>query len=52
MRALLVYFLSKLHVPYDGNNIELLNNANTANTDIECTDTIYSELTTYKTLGF
>lgn len=32
MRALLVYFLSKLCVPYDGNNIELLNNANTANT--------------------
>lgn len=52
MRALLVYFLSKLCVPYDGNNIELLNNANTANTGIECTDTIYSELITYKTLGF
>lgn len=45
MRALLVYILSKLHVhvPYDGNNIELLN---TANTGIEGTDTIYSEMIT------
>lgn len=52
MRVLLVYFLLKLYVLYDGNNIELFNNVNIVNIDIECIDIIYLELIIYKILGF
>lgn len=52
MRVWLVYFLLKLYVLYDGNNIELFNNVNIVNIDIECIDIIYLELIIYKILGF
>lgn len=52
MRVLLVYFLLKLYVLYDGNNIELFNNVYIVNIDIECIDIIYLELIIYKILGF
>lgn len=52
MRVLLVYFLLKLYVLYDGNNIELFNNFNIVNIGIECIDIIYCELIIYKILGF
>lgn len=52
MRVLLVYFLLKLYVLYDGNNIELFKNVNIVNIGIECIDIIYLELIIYKILGF